>query len=834
MQRFPFYFLLLSFPYWLSCQTPFSNDEISLAGDWQFQMDPDDRGMTERWFENELSETITLPGSMNSNGKGFDVGLDTEWTGNIVDSSFFKDPEYAPYRKAGNIKIPFWLQPLKHYQGSAWYRKEIQIPAAWEGKNIQLFLERPHWETIVWVDDKQVAMQNSLAIPHIYELSGLINPGSHTITVRVDNRMKEVNVGPNSHSVSDHTQSNWNGMVGRLSLIAQPTVFVKEVRLYPSPEEKNLQVSLFLSTPEEESFEGELVLQATNEQHNLPPLTHHILADGGSHTIELDYPMGDNPSLWDEFNPSLYTLTINLQDEKGQTIEEKEEVFGMRSFTTRDGQILINNRPVFLRGTLECSIFPKTGYPSTDVAEWLRIFKKIKEYGLNHMRFHSWCPPEAAFEAADQVGIYLHVECSSWANQGSTLGDNLPIDQYIYDESERIVQAYGNHPSFCMLAYGNEPAGRNHRTFLGEFVNHWKSKDPRRIYTSAAGWPLIPENDFHNSYHPRIQLWGAGLNSIINKEAPQTEFDFRDIIDEYDVPVVSHEIGQWCVYPNFDEISKYDGPLRPRNFEIFQEMLEKNSLGELAKPFLMASGKLQTLCYKADIEAALRTPNMGGFQLLDLHDFPGQGTALIGVLDPFWDEKGYVTGAEYSRFCNATVPLVRLAKRVFTTDQLLTAVIEVAHFGPSPISSVAPQWKISSVDGRALFTGRLDMSDIPIGNGFVLGHIQQDLSSVAAPSQLTLSVTISGFENSWDIWVYPAQTFSERAMEKVQVVQALDPGILDHLKKGGKAILSFRQGELAADKGGDIPIGFSSIFWNTAWTRKQAPHSLGILCDPEH
>ena len=132
---------------------------------------------------------------------------------------------------------------------------------------------------------------------------------------------------------------------------------------------------------------------------------------------------------------------------------------------------------------------------------------------------------------------------------------------------------------------------------------------------------------------------GAGLSSRINAKPPETVSDYTESISKFDVPVISHEIGQWCVYPNFNEMKKYTGVLKPRNFEIFRETLEENQMLDQANDFLVASGKLQTLCYKEDIESALRTPGFGGFQLLDLHDFPGQGTALIGVLDPFWEEK---------------------------------------------------------------------------------------------------------------------------------------------------------------------------------------------------
>ena len=295
---------------------------------------------------------------------------------------------------------------------------------------------------------------------------------------------------------------------------------------------------------------------------------------------------------------------------------------------------------------------------------------------------------------------------------------------------------------------------------------------------------------------------------------------------------MSHEIGQWCVYPNFKEIPKYDGVLKPKNFDIFFDRLKENHLDKLADSFLLASGKLQVLCYKADIEAALRTPGFGGFQLLDLHDFPGQGTALVGVLDPFWDDKGYVTANEYNRFCNSTVPLVRLSKMIFNNNDELNVPVEVAHFGEATLKNIIPAWTIIDANRNILFKGKLDQTDIAIGNGIKLGTIRQSLASVKKACKLTLAVTIGKYKNDWDIFVYPAAL--PAVSDEILVTQQLNDEAKQVLAKGGKVLFTIKKGELDSAKGSDIAIGFSSIFWNTSWTNNQPPHTLGILCNPNH
>jgi len=823
-------FLLITFN---PCQAQTNQkNKIDLSGQWNFQIDSLDKGVKEKWFNKKLADKIELPGSMTTNGKGDDITINTPWTGSIVDSSWFFKPEYAAYRQPGNIKVPFWLQPVKYYKGAAWYQKTITVPAAWKGKYLELFIERSHWEITVWVDNKKIGMQNTLGTPDDFDLTNSLNPGTHKITIRIDNRVKEINVGENSHSISDHTQTNWNGMIGQLFVAARPAIYLGDVQLYPDIKNKQVVARIKINNLEGKPREADIELLATSANKGavkLKALRKEIKIDGQSKELEIVYPMGNNPLLWDEFHPNLYSLRVAVRSNSGT--EEKTISFGMREFSTQNTQFTINGHLTFLRGTLECAIFPKTGFPPTDVASWMHIFKVCRSYGLNHMRFHSWTPPEAAFEAADISGFYLHIECSSWANQGATIGDGKPLDQYIYDESNRVVKAYGNHPSFCMMAYGNEPAGKNLVKYLTGFVNYWKKKDSRRLYTTGAGGPVIPESNYNSTPDPRIQHWGAGLKSIINSQPPKSDYDWSDVIAKWQHPTVSHEIGQWCVYPDFKEIKEYTGVLKAKNFEIFRDRLQQNHMRSLADSFLLASGKLQALCYKADIEAALRTPGFGGFQLLDLHDFPGQGTALVGVLNPFWEDKGYITGKEYSRFCNSIVPLARLSKMIYLNNEELSVPVEIANFGEASLNNITPSWTIKDASGKVLFGGHLPETNIPLGNAIKLGEIKQSLSSITQASRIVLTVSVDGHENSWDVFVYPA---SLPTIEGVLVTQQLDDKAIPTLNSGGKVLLTLKKGSVKPEKGGDIQIGFSSIFWNTAWTHGQPPTTLGILCDPSH
>lgn len=800
---------------------------ISLAGKWRFKIDAKDEGVKGKWYSTVLPESVNLPGSMAENLKGDDITLKTKWTGSIYDSSYFFHPRLEKYRKPGNLKIPFWLTPAKHYTGAAWYQKDIEIPADWKGKRLVLSLEYPHSETKVWIDDIEIGTQYTFVVAQNFELPANLKSGKHTITLLIDNRIKAINVGQDSHSLTDHTQGNWNGVVGKMELVAGSPVYFEDIQVYPDLKNKSAKIKIQLKTNAKQSSTGKITLAATtfNTKNSLQvkPVTAAYQITNGDGALEINLPMGNKIATWDEFDPALYRLTATLLSNDGKKSEKKVQ-FGMREFKAVGRTFEINGRPVFLRGTVNNCEFPLTGYPSMDVTAWVRIFKISKAHGLNHMRFHSFCPPEAAFIAADQIGFYLQPEGPSWANHGSSIGDGKPIDQFIYDETNRMAKNYGNYASFCMMAYGNEPRGKQVE-YLTKFNNYWKAKDSRRLYTGASvggSWPVIPNNEYMVRAGARGLDWGRKPESIST---------YAKQIEQFTVPFVAHEMGQYCAFPNFDEIKKYTGVYRAKNFEMFQEDLKDHDMADQGHDFLMASGKLQALCYKNEIEKALRTPNYNGYQLLSLNDYPGQGTALVGVLDAFWDEKGYITAKEFKRFSNSTVPLLKVSKFVFTNNETLEAAVEVAHFGKAPIENAKLSWTLKDESGTNVAKGNFNPKILAVTNCIAIGEIKFPLNSIAKATKLKLEVSIDGteFANDWNFWVYPAQLLQVKS--DVYYCTSLDDKAQSVLAEGGNVFLN-ASGKVV--KGKEVVQTFLPVFWNTSWFKMRPPHTLGILCDPKH
>ncbi len=807
-----------------------AGEALSLAGEWRFALDSEDAGVGQRWFARDLEGRVKLPGSLQEQGFGEPPGIATKWMGDLNDRTFFTDARYEAYRRPGNFKFPYWLTPTRYYAGAAWYQRDIEIPVEWKEQRVAVRFERPHWQTTVWLDETQVGIQDSLAVPHEHFLGAVATPGKHRLTVRVDNRYV-VPVGVNSHSISDHTQGNWNGLAGALELVAHPVVWFEQIQVSPDRGTRSARVRVVLgrttNAPTEATWTTTLRGRTGSDGRigrELVTRTQQIrvgdrLRSGG---FTVDLPLGASYAEWDEFSPNLYRVEIEM--EAGPGVKDRREFdIGLREVAVQGRQILVNGRPVFLRGTLECCIFPRTGYPATDEATWKRILTVSRAHGLNHLRFHSWTPPEAAFKAADEMGFYLYVECPTWANGGTGVGDGGPVDAWIQSEGDRILSRFGNHPSFVMMSYGNEPGGKEQKTWLGTLVKRWKNLDRRRLYTSAAGWPMIPENDFHVTPDARAFPVTAKLG--------ETAGDYGTWLSRQSAPVVSHEIGQYCVFPNLDEIPKYDGWLKAGNFEIVRDFLESAGMASQARDFLRASGRLQVLFYKDEIEACLRTAGWAGFELLDLRDFPGQGTALVGILDPFWDGKGYVTAEEFRRFCDETVPLARLPRRLWTMDETFKAPVDIAHFGPAEMKSVTAQWRVRDAGGRTLADGRFAPRHLPTGKVSRVGEVEVPLGRLKKATALTLEVSLpkTRFANDWNFWAYPPGT-NPPVPAGVTVVSNLDASVEPLLAAGGRVVVLADPATVAGKTVGR----FDPIFWNKMWFPSQAQHTLGLLLDPKH
>ncbi len=796
----------------------YSQNTLDLAGKWDFGF-----GDTPVY-----NDSIFLPGSMLTNGKGNEVDANTKWTGSLYDLSYYYRDDMQPYREKGNIKFPFFLTPDKEYVGKAFYRRNVDIPRDWEKQRVVLHLERPHIETTIKINGATVGHEMSLSTPHEYDITDYINFNqTNTIEIIVYNGIENVSVGQDSHSVTDQTQGNWNGITGEILLKTTPKqLHVDKIRVYPDVAHKKAEIRILLGGNLQKLKNASVTAISSDSKSQFSSKDFTLHGD----TLLFSLNMTERMQTWDEFNPVFYCLTVDINGQKSET------VFGMRDISVNGRDIIINSRPVYMRGTVENCCFPLTGYPPTDEESWNKIFAKCKSYGINHIRFHSYCPPEAAFIAADKAGIYLQPEGPSWPNHGIKLNDGMKIDNYLLEESKRIVDNYGNHPSFVMMAAGNEPAG-DWVTYCNNWVKEMKDYDPTKIYAGASvggGWAWDSGSEYHVKGGARGLAW--------SKKMPSSNDDYYSDIErprnfkptaEQPVntsPIIAHEQGQWCAFPDLKETAKYTGPYKARNFEIFSDLLKKNHMESMAEKFLYASGKLQALCYKYEIERNLRTPDYTGFQLLALNDYSGQGTALEGVLNVFWDEKGYIDADEWRQFCSPIVPLARFDRFIYLNTDTLRVPIEVVNASDSDLTDAAVYFSISS-DSTIIINSTFNPGNIPIGKNNNIGLVEFPLDKFEKPEKLTLTAGIEGkANNSWQFWVYPDSPVMTPA-DNIYITDTLDRKALTILNNGGNVLIT------AAGKvtlGSDIVQHYLPVFWNTSWFKMRPPHTTGATIDTTH
>lgn len=816
---------------------------IDLSGTWQFQLDPEKVGVEASWYSKQLADEVQLPGTTDENRKG-------------------------TLNEKAHIDR---LSRVWEWKGAAWYQREVAIPESWAGKRITLFLERTkHCQ--IWVNGAYAGWDNTLSVPHIHDLSALLRPGeTNRISLLIDNSILPP-VGP-AHQIDERTQTNWNGVVGKMELRATDPVWIESAQAYPDVTKGEVKVQLVLGNLTGKKAVGAIKMDVQSWNHDSPKAfcSFELPVQSNEPMTELEFVYKPKDALpqWDEFNPAMIKFSLQLEAAVDQSEFRHAHTldFGMREIVADRNLLKVNGTSVFLRGRLDCANYPLTGYAPMDKAEWKRIYRILKEWGLNHVRYHSWCPPLAAFEAADEMGIYLQAELPN-KRSGFNAPENEDAAHYnidrldvessetkvsLYDygkrEGELILQHFGNHPSFVMFTLGNE-LGRNQGMF--ELVAHFKELDPRKLYAQGANnmhWnPSLAEGDdfwvtgkvgddilpIRGSFYLHDYAFGS-----IETFSPGTLDDFNDSISGVPVPLIGHETGQYQVSPDYRDIAKFTGVLEARNYEIFRERIREAGMLDQAHDFVRASGALAAICYREDVELALRTEGLGGIQLLDIMDFPGQSTALVGMLNVFMESKGLIEPEKWREFCSEVVPLLRIKQHSWTSDETLMGRIQVAHFGPEDFEAANVVLELNNQSGKSIATQRLDPTDLNRGQLNDVDLFAMSLADIETPQRLDLKIRIEGtpYENSYPIWVYPPAVDTQPGDDVILSRSLYSAEAQKQLKAGGKVLLIPELDQLPKSVGG----GFQTEFWSPMFAKsarkrglEEPPGTLGHLCDPQH
>ena len=734
---------------------------------------------------------MSLGMQAQTNGVAQSLSLAGEWKVTLGDAKEVKramlpgtiDTNHLGFAPSDTTETTH-LTRLYAYKGKATYSRTIEIPRQWKKGAVELFLERtkPTW---VYLDGKLVDSCNYISTPQRYILPRL-KSGKHQLDIVVDNsRGVPEQVYGSSHAYTEDTQTNWNGIIG-------------EIKLGVRSGELGVLRGRAVSPMDMEKYQGRLTPNSRLQTPNFEIRGAHFYADG---------------------------------------------------------------HPVFLRGKHDAAVWPLTGHVDMTVEGWMKYLSTCKEYGINHVRFHSWCPPEAAFVAADKLGIYLQPELPFW---GSFDDKDEVLMKFLHQEGENILREYGHHPSFRLMALGNELWGSIDK--MKEFVDDFRKIAPDKYYTFGSNYYLgyqgVKEGmDYFTTCRIGGEEWGkynthtrgsfsfadAYDGGMINHFHPNTTMNFDEACDKWaspqpwqkkdgkaGIPIISHETGQFQTYPDYREIKKYTGVLYPYNFEMFRRRLAAAGMLSQADDFHKASGLWSVKLYKADIEMDLRTKNMAGFQLLDIQDYPGQGSAFVGILDAFMESKGITTPEEWRQWCSPIVPLIETDKLCYEAGETFKGKVLIANYGATSLRGKKMTWRISS-DEPSFNEDEGKINIFTYNEGLLdAGELNLELhADKPAKVNLTLSIDGTDARNSYELWVYPRKTVDKK---NVVIAKDLTPDVVASLEKGAKVL--WMPDSLPYTVGGL----FQTDYWNYRMFKticennKKAvsPGTLGILTRPEH
>lgn len=747
------------------------------------------------------------------------------------------------------------------FVGSLTYEHLVTFPESFRDKHISLVMERTKPSTL-WIDDDSIGSFSHLYAPHIYDISG-VKPGEHRVRIRIDNSENAIlpKIG-GSHAVSEHTQTNWNGILGMFYIEATDNTYIHSLQVFPNVKDNNITIRTIIHRTAK--AKGQTAVNLNFEikkcdEQGTSLYVAYTQQDTIRHTqdtLNLTIPMPEGIEKWSEWHPNVYSLSATLsthnKDRKSKSTDIARTTFGVRDFHAEGSQFVINGKKTFLRGKHDACVFPLTGYAPMDVDSWRAVYRRAKSFGINHYRFHSWAPPRAAFEAADLEGIYLQPELPYW---GCLEYSDSTLLSFLHNEGDMLLDFVGNHPSFTMMAHGNELCGDT--AIMHQWVKDFKARDPRHMYAFGSnnflGWMgQLNGEDYwvtcragserHNEYNTHVRssfsFADAHDGGILNGTYPNTRTNYEEAIANVTVPVISHESCQFQIYPDAKEMKKYTGVLRPLNHEIFHRRLQEAGLDSLSYDYHIASGNLSMLCYKADIETCLRTRGFGGFQLLDLQDYPGQGSALCAPLDAFMEPKDFIDSTKFSAFCSEIVPLAIMDSYVMRADSLSFS-FAVANYSENDLRQEVVRWGIRNEAFHVITSGTFKM-DAPQGNTtysdkIIIENLTDSLK--CGMSTLLLTIDIANHTNTYNIWA--VKDNPDTIDIKPFLVSELNAETQKRLNNGETLI--FNPPFAAIDS---ISVGglFTPDYWNYAMFKSisennhqpVSPGTMGYLIDILH
>jgi beta-galactosidase len=670
---------------------------MDLCGAWQFRVDS----------EAAFSRTLQVPGCWQAQGVGERSGI------------------------------------LRHdYEGTGWYQRDVPIPESWKDKRVVLRIGGALRITEALVNGIPAGRHDGLSAPFAFDISGAVRPGdSNTITLKISNPGNRPAESPDVQVPSRPTGmlnyvGNWGGVYGPVELETTGLVWIDDLWVHSNLQASTARFVVEVRNSEDRTFRGELRIAAGPYHGSAAvevPARQAAKADA-----QLSMP---GAHLWSCEHPNLYTASVSLLEGAAER-DRVEQRFGLREITTQGNVLLLNGKPLYLRGYGDDDVEVLTGVPPASKEVYLQRLGLARSFGFNAVRFHSMTPVREFFEAADEVGIFVLAELPVVYTYYL-----LPFKGFVGDELTSVVHAHKNHPSWLSLAMGNElnpewVKGNSQKQAFHEAVDELyrkaKSLMPDRLVMATDGYPLEPTDMMST-----------------DRASPNH-------------PTICHEFGgYYCTLPDPALIPKFTGVMIPEWLEAKQRWVVENGLASEYATYVRNSEKLVRLGRRFEIERVRRDANITGYEYWLIVDYPGgtgEGDSWEeGWFDYFWQPKG-VAPEEGREINDAVLPLIDAGPgdRTLWADGTRELKLLVSNYGENEIRDGSASWRGTS-NGRMVAESQIEHLSAPLGKispvaGITLARLAGD-----APQKLELVAEVDGHVNRWNFWVFPRQGFMSRS-----------------------------------------------------------------------
>lgn len=762
--------MLCSLPALCAAERP----RLDLNGTWEFRTDPQEQGETRGWHSAGVAfpRTIQVPGAWQAQG----VGEPTEM--------------------------------LRHdYAGAAWYRRTVTIPAEWKGRRVVLRIGGAHRYTALFVNGQKVGEHDGFSAPFTFDVTEAVRPGAdNVLALRIANPGEAPRDGPREQKPVRPTGmlnylGNWGGIYGNVELQAIDPVSIAHVYIRPDIDRGVARFLVTVRNRQAGAFKGNVRVVVEPKLEAGAP----VAVDAGAETtVEVTVPI-PNARLWSPEHPHLYTAAISVR-EGGRERDRIAERFGMRQLAASGNRLLLNGKPLYLRGYGDDNIEVLTGFPPASRDVYLQRLKQVRAFGFNAVRFHSMVPAEEFFHAADEVGLFVMAELPAAYTQYV-----LPHRDFLRRELENVVLTYRNRPSLFSISFGNEfnldwlDTEAEKQRFLAtvaDFYKLAKSLHPDGLVLSNDGYVMKPTD--------LVSHYGGALP---------------------DLPVVKHEFGEYyCSLPDISLIDRFTGVFLPGWLHAKAAWVREQNLTDRYPEYVKHSQRLQHLGRKFQIERVRRQPGISGYHYWLIVDFPGgtgEGDSWEeGWFDYFWQPKG-ITPADGQAVNAAVLPMIGagVAHRTLWNDATRTIDVIVSNYGEEDLRNAPLSWTVTA--GGERVASDTTTIDVPMGTVARVAQITLPAASSGPARTLALRVDVAGKStNSWTFWAFPRDArlasspipvtstvrwagigrlypFVKEGLppasgEGLLLTSALDEAALEHLRAGGRVWLMAEKGTTQA------------------------------------